>query len=198
MKAKFWGGRSIRQLQKIKVGDKDREVEMQDLNFKRRIWDAEVTYLNWGSGRLIWEGKWEDMQLAFDLWWQRGNFQIWIFRGRISTKSTNSWTIIMSCSFQIFVQKAFSGSELSSLLLKSRCTNNNERFQMHITKISRAGSAKCKSKFRSQFSWSLPQLSATNNIQKGGGQLKSFTFHGFWSFLWMESGVVGLSLQACD
>lgn len=40
---------------------------MQDPNFERRIWGAEVTYLNGGLGRLIWEVKWEDMQLAFDL-----------------------------------------------------------------------------------------------------------------------------------
>lgn len=68
--SKVLRGQSVRHLQKkIKVGDKDRKVgmihSMQNLN-SERIWDAEVMYLNCGSGRLIWEDEWEDMQSAFD------------------------------------------------------------------------------------------------------------------------------------
>lgn len=40
---------------------------VQNLRVEKRFRDAEVTYLNCGSGRLIWEDEWEVMQLAFDL-----------------------------------------------------------------------------------------------------------------------------------
>lgn len=77
-------GQSARHAQKIKAGDKDRKGGMshkQNLKSERRIRDAEVAYLNSGSGRLIREDEWEDMQLAFDLGeGGRGGEDCWSFQ----------------------------------------------------------------------------------------------------------------------
>lgn len=58
------------------------------------------------------------------------------FRGKerkIATKITNS--LIASINYEVSelgAHKAFSGSELNFLLLKSRCASNHERFQIHV------------------------------------------------------------------
>lgn len=72
---------------------------VQNLKFKGRTGNAEVTYLKCTSGRLMWEDVREEMQSAFDLWVRGGedcrNFQIWICvcawgeDRKISTKITN-------------------------------------------------------------------------------------------------------------
>ena len=64
-------GQKVIHVEKIKVGDKDRKVEIsqiaQNLKFMRSTGNADVTYLEGVSGRLIWEDVLEDIQLASDL-----------------------------------------------------------------------------------------------------------------------------------
>lgn len=64
-------------------------------------------------------------------------------------KSPTAGPQVQVINFQSCEHKALPGSEFDFLLLKSCCPNNSERFQTHVTDLSRPSSAKFKSKLRS-------------------------------------------------